>query len=289
MKKILVLAFTCLVIFAYYVPTPKDQYQKEFGMPREKVVDILVEQIMKYGRVDDDRIGAGAMPSIQYERFKILKETAKIGELLQLTKHFSPVVACYASWGLIDNGYPRMDTIFTHFLDNKLIVDSQSGCIRMPDHIYQKLYFRYFYAKALIKNKEYVINYNDQPLWRMDSTILYRNDVNWLLTYRVLKDRKFTKAHLPRIQQLAFQNLNFDAIQYLHRHHFTENEDAIKKAAVGYLQKGKIYNHEKIFDFLLPFRENYINQALLKKYEELKEDTWQGESLAEKLKKYKLL
>ncbi|OJJ20256.1 hypothetical protein BKI52_17470 [marine bacterium AO1-C] len=289
MKKMLLFAFIGLITFSCTLEFPEDQYQEEFGLPREKVIDILVQQIAQYDKVDSEGINMGAITSLQYARFELLKEMATQDELLKFTQHYSPVVMSYAYWALMDNDFPRMDTLFQQALNTEAYAKYHSGCTIMGDFVYHNLYTRYFYKVAPIENKKYVTNIYDRPLWVMDSLVLYHDNVEQFIKSWVLENRKFSKEHLPRIRHLAFKELNFDAIQYLHHHHFAEHQEAIKQAALRYMQEGKINNYDHIFDFLLPFREPYINKALLAKYHTFEDDSWAKEDLKEILKKYKLL
>lgn len=122
----------------------------------KKVLE-LVNTFMLVGQVHDEFVGFAGETTIQYKSFLELKKVATTQELLDLTKHKSTVVRCYAAWALTDLKYSKLEEVFEYFLKNKEEVLLFVGCImqdeKISDIIYRQVVSMTDYAKDGEKEK----------------------------------------------------------------------------------------------------------------------------------------
>lgn len=241
----------------------------------------LVQKIAEVNEVQDAHIGYAGSPSEQYERFELLKSKATIKELVDLTNHKNKVVACYASWGLVDKQYGHLDDLLNNFIENDHNVSTFSGCLKGSDPISSKLYHRYWNKLRLESNNEEKALQNDEQLLRMDSLILFKKDVYWLILDRALHNRKYPDNYLSQIKLLAFEKRNLDAIEYIYKNSLEGNEKSIQNALTKYLDRKKVWpsEYEVIFDILLSFKDEDLNRIVQNELKEIdKNNTYPSSS-----------
>ena len=234
-------------------------------------LSVLVEKIAEVNEVQDAHIGYAGSPSKQYERFELLKSKATIKQLIDLTNHKNKVVACYASWGLIDKGYAHLDQLLNKFLENDHNVSTFSGCLKGSDPISSEFYHRYWNKLRLESNNEEKALQNDQQLLKMDSLILFKKGVYYLILDRALHNRKYSDNYLSQIQLLAFEKKNLNAIEYIYKNSLEGNEKKIQNALTKYLNREKVWpsEYEVIFDILLSFKREDLTQVVINELKEI--------------------
>ncbi|MDR6238775.1 hypothetical protein [Aureibacter tunicatorum] len=241
----------------------------------------LVKKIAEVNEVQDAHIGYAGSPREQYKRFELLKSKATVKELIDLTNHKNKVVACYASWGLIDKEYEHLDQILNKFLDNDHNVSTFSGCLKGSDPISSEFYNRYWNKLRLESNDEEKTLQNDEQLLKIDSLILFKKNVYWLILDRALHNRKYPDNYLNQIKLLAFEKKNLDALEYIYKYDLEGNEKSIQNALTKYLDRKKIWpsEYEVIFDILLSFKDEDLTQVVLNELKEIdKNNTYPSSS-----------
>ncbi len=231
----------------------------------------LVDKIAEVNEVQDARISYFGSPSEQYQRFELLKSKATIKELVDLTNHKNKVVACYAGWGLIDKEYGHLDQLLNKFLKNDHKVSTFSGCLKGSDPISSEFYHRYWNKLRLESSNEEKAFQNDEQLLKMDSLILFKKNVYWLILDRALHNRKYPDFYLSQIKLLAFKKKNLNAIEYIYKYCLEGNEKSIQNALTKYLGRKKVWpsDYEVIFDILLSFKDEDLTRVVLNELEEI--------------------
>lgn len=229
-------------------------------------VDNIVRKIAEVNEIQYEHVGITGQPSENYQNFKKLKEKADIPTLLQLTESKNPVVACYASWALIDKQYSDLATIFSKYLNSDKSVATFSGCIKSENNLSSEFYHR-FWNKT--KDKR-----TNQKLIKLDSLILYHDNPYWLLLNRALENRVYPKSYNQRIATLAFEKVYKEAIFYLSNWYKTEYNDQLKQALVKYLKNTKFRDvgttpYYETVAKLLKFNDDNIQKIVIEK---LKDD-----------------
>jgi hypothetical protein len=234
----------------------------------------IVKDIAKVNEVQFKHIGYAGSPSDQYRRFQMLKALASIDELLKLTTHQNNVVTVYASWGLIDEEYEHLDELFQNFLDNDKKVVTYSGTIKSEDAISSQFYYRFWnkLARQESEGTEAIIE-NHEQLKIIDSIVIYKKDVDWLILRRALRNRVYPVEYLSQIEQLAFKDNNLDAIDYFFKNSLEGNEKRIQDVVTRYLNRVKVLpsEYEVIFEILLSFNLGDLDYIVLKELEEIDE------------------
>ena len=94
-----------------------------------KPVKNVVNQIVQYKTVQDERIGFAAAKSKVYQAFEKLSKIASNRELVQLTEHPTPNVRVYAFWALATKYYKAIKEVLEKRIKDVAMVEYQSGCI----------------------------------------------------------------------------------------------------------------------------------------------------------------
>ncbi|EDP94119.1 hypothetical protein U8527_08755 [Kordia algicida OT-1] len=213
--------------------------------------------------------------------FELLKSKATTQELLELTKSSNKIVASYAGWGLIDREYKDILKIFNYFLNSDDEVYSATGCLRRNRYVYSILYTKYRQqilsgvgTTDFKRSKEILLN--DTLLFKMDSLVVFKKDSDNLILREALYNRVYSSNFLPRIKQLAFNDLNIDAVKYIFKNHLQGNEKSIQATLIRYVEEGrnKYYRNEVIRTMLLSFKNEKINQFVLEKLPKTKKNPY---------------
>ena len=192
--------------------------------------DSLIADIVEVGEVHHERIGRAGSLSEQYQRYKKLSGSLSLEDLLQLTKHKNAAVRVYASWALIDHKKPDITGVFKDFLNDTSQVLSFSNCIKSRAPVSSEMYHRYWNGLKRSKAK-------DQTLITMDSLIIFASDSDWLLKYRAFNNRVYPASYLPRIEALAFREIDIQAINYLYELDLKRYSKRLESALMAHLQK----------------------------------------------------
>jgi hypothetical protein len=235
---------------------------------------LIIQKIKKIDQVQDAFIGFAGVESENYRNFQRLVAVASPTQLLALTDDENGVLACYASWGLIDLAYENLQqandlpAIFVKFLAHDRNVSTFSGCIVMDANLSSEFYHRCW--GQTVENE--LARSQDKTLMVLDSMILYNEDADWLLTVRALGNRQYPAAYLPRIAQLAFDQVNRDAIDYLYRWHARAYAARLKQAMCDDLQQTTYSNvgitayYDRV-EKLLQYQDPAVKAIVRKKLE----------------------
>lgn len=109
---------------------------------QSRKVQEIVNAFMLVGQVHEEFVGIAGETTFQYKSFLELKKIATTQELLDLTKHKSSVVRCYAAWALTDLKYSKLEEIFNYFLENQNEAPLFIGCIMQDEKISDTMYRR---------------------------------------------------------------------------------------------------------------------------------------------------
>lgn len=228
-------------------------------------IDSLVIQIAEVNVVYAKHVGRSGSDSKQYQRYQKLLSKASIPDLLALTNHKNKAVKCYAGWGLIDKGYSEVDIVFEKFLKKNKKVEIFKGCLKGKDWIASSFYHKY--RNKVSRKKDNVITVKDDgQLFKMDSIILYTKNIDWQFLHAALKNRIYPTSFLSQINRQAFKYQSLSAIEYLFKNHLEDHKENIQDALVKYLKKREIWpsEYEFIFDALYSFKQENLNEIMLK-------------------------
>lgn len=120
-------------------PNPYECYDKQY----------IIQELSLKNKVSNEYIGITGSVSEEYLIYKALKEKSTIEDLVDLTKHESPVVVCYSIWGLKSQGFKSWERIEDHVLDNEDCIDQVSGCN------FSDISVRAFYISNVVKIEPY--------------------------------------------------------------------------------------------------------------------------------------
>lgn len=262
-KSISVLIIACIAC-TYTHGQASSQNDSPSSKETAKKLSAIIKKIASINEVQSEHIGVAGMESDNYKNYLELKAVASINDLINLVDNPNAVVACYASMALADKSYPDLKTVFLKFLSEKRKVLTFSGCIKSKDDISVELYHQYWNAVD-DKGKR-----TDKILLQLDSIILYHNNSDWLLMTRALENRIYPASYKNRIQELAFQKGNREALFYLCTWYRADNYENIKKALVKYLNKTDFSktgtsDYYRTLDELLKFRDNELEPIIIKK------------------------
>ncbi|MES2773745.1 MAG: hypothetical protein V4722_06150 [Bacteroidota bacterium] len=239
----------------------------------QNLVDI-VSKMAVINEVQSAHIGAAGVEGDNYKNFLELKKIAGVEDLLKLTDNKNAVVACYASLALADKSYPDLKTIFLKFLSHDKQVPTFSGCFKSSDNISSELYHQYW------NNVDDKARSSDKMLLQLDSIILFRENSYWLLMTRALENRIYPAPYKNRIEDLAFNSGNREALFYLCTWYRADNFDNIKKSLIKYLKKTDFRktgttDYYRTVDELLKFRDSEIEDLIIQKLK--KDKHWKNE------------
>jgi hypothetical protein len=226
-------------------------------------VNQIVKSFIEADEVHSQRISIGYESPI-YKNFERLIEIASIEELIELTQHDNPVVQTYAGWALIEKSYGRVAEVFSFFLKNDKEVNTYVADMKDKDYLSSIFYHRYWNSLETASREQ------DNTLFKMDSILLYHHNPDWLLILRALENRIYPRKFHPRIEYLAFEKLDKNALFYLSNWHKAEYRDQLKAGLIRYLQETNFKNvgvtgYYEVIRELLQFREDNINAIVVEK------------------------
>jgi len=223
----------------------------------------LINDISDISIVQSKNIGYGGTLSENYQSFEKIKKIATIKELVELTNNENDVIACYASWALVDNSYEDLDVIFEKFIQNNIEITFEGGCTIYPEKIYHLLYSRYY-------KKNFVTKEVDRVFIKLDSLTLYNHDTLTTLVYHALDNRYYDRSYNKQISSLAFDKMNMDAVFYLAKWYKAEYSEELKTSLTEYLNETTFSENElalyfKTVKILLDFNDDEIDTIIREK------------------------
>ena len=268
----------------------QDEKQKEEKVSKEELkitnesVLNLRDTIAQFNGVQDSHIGYAGSPSDQYGNYEKLLDIASNNDLWLLTEDTNYSVATYATFGLIERKNPAFIDVFERFLKDDKRVKTMKGCMVGSDLVSSEIYHEYWNKVRLESDNEKIALQNDKNLLKLDSLILVSDNAEWLLYDRVFNNRIFGDEYSSLIQSHAFERKNIYAIEYLFNNNLDEYQDEIIASVKEYLNREEIWPiyYDKIFEMLLSFKQDDLNQLLVSELKDIKEQY--GDS---KLNKYK--
>ncbi|TAF74424.1 MAG: hypothetical protein EAZ53_09290 [Bacteroidetes bacterium] len=230
------------------------------GQPK-KLTDI-VDSIVKINELQEEHIGMEGRESENYKNFKLLKEIASIEELMLLVENKNAVVACYASWALVEKSYPNLMEIFRKFILQDKIVQTYSGCIKSQYYISCELYFRYLNKIGDFKKS------TDKILYQFDSITLFSPKPHRMLINAALQNRVYQQPCVTQISKLAFEQCNKEAIFYLSKWNKEDYSKNIKDAIIQYLNQTTFKTlgtkeYYAALQELIKYKDYEVNKAII--------------------------
>ncbi|PZE15627.1 hypothetical protein DNU06_17100 [Putridiphycobacter roseus] len=242
---------------------------KKFKETPERLSEI-VSAIAKINELQASQIGIGGEEGENYKNFRNLKANSTIDELVQLTANKNETVATYAGWALADTNYSDLKTIFNNFILQETIVETYSGCIISEDYSYSSIYYRYYY------NLNHSERAKDKILFQLDSSILSSQNSERLLQI-ALENRIYDESYIDRIETLAFEKQNTDALFYLCKWNKSRYATEIRSELVRLLESTDNYTSNyfyQVIDELFDYKDFETKQIIVQK---LKEDrAWES-------------
>lgn len=195
------LTFFCLIFSILFICC--NRYHYDYEKPVKYIHDPItpkyltpeIKKIVQNGKLMGSAVGyAGTKPK-QYEHYEKLLSKASDKDLETLTKHNSPVVRCYAFWGLRKRKVPNLFEIGLNHLNDTAVVSTLSGCIGGFDLVGDVILSELLYSLHKEKQKD-KIEY-------LDSVLLY-GDYSIGLVNSAIAGVKSTDLHrYERIHELA--------------------------------------------------------------------------------------
>lgn len=224
----------------------------------------IVNRFKTAKELEFEDVGLASTKSELYQDFLKLVRLANAGTLIKLTKHESPIVRCYAGWGIIDKKYPNLAEVYVSFLENDINVDYATLDMGDRDKISSLFYHRYW-------NKiDYKKKATDKILFTLDSISLYNPHSNWLLITRALENRIYPYSFNKQIEYLAFNKKEQSALFYLSNWFKAFYVNRLKAAFISYLNTTSFKNvgadiYYNVVNELLKFKDVNINKIIIKK------------------------
>ncbi|WP_299782912.1 hypothetical protein [uncultured Formosa sp.] len=253
----------------------------------------LIESIIKVNRVDSDCVGMGCSESEQYKNFQKLKSQISDKELTELSKHENPTIRTYASIELIQSNKGNVPELLSAELKKNEMVETFEGCLMGIDPVSSIIYHEYWnkirieasnkgnnYERELAMKKKLE---SDFVMEKLDSIIIYSNkEVYWLLYSRTFENRKHKDNYLSRIEELAFNNNNSYAFEYLKKYYPSEYSKKLENyLTVDFLKakfqtKNDLYYLHSFIELLLESKNANYKKIAIDKL--TNDDFWKQES-----------
>ena len=258
MKKRLLIIFLCLSANFCFSQTKKQ----------------LIDTIIKVNRVDSDCIGIACSESYQYNNFQKLKNKLSDKELIDLSKHENSTIRTYASLEIIQSNKGNIPELLSYELQKNDMVETFEGCIMGIDPVSSIIYHEYWnkiriqsiktskgnnYEQDLVMKK---IIATDFIMEKLDSIIIHsKKEVFWHLYSRAFENRKHKESYLPRIEELAFDNNNSYALEYLKKYYKSKYLEKVDSYFRIRFPNAKFQSENEIF-YLHSFIETLLDSGI---------------------------
>lgn len=225
----------------------------------------IVRQISDINTYETGFLSKGREKSNNFENFRKLNEIASDDELLSLINNKNKTVAVYASIGLVNRKPELLDKIFQNFLNLKIQIHTQDGCIVDDQNPAEPLYRAYYRSLKIEDSK------TDLMLQKLDSIIIFNSNSPESLLQEALRYKVYPKNFRKRIEHLAFQNHEISAVKYLSHWHKGDYSKFLQEEFISMLKNDSFsYSKRKVFSELLSFR-NPAHKKFILNY--LRKDT----------------
>ncbi len=203
-------------------------------------VDQVVDNLAGSYNYQTSIFGLFTERNCYYTNINRLRKKASKEQLLELLNHENGKVVAAAAEALIEREEVDPFWLFQEFSSDQRIYQTSFTCLlstsTLPHTIYHSFrnkergdqpYSDLHYSSAF--DEIPVMGNKDSPILKsMDSLILFRKSIDQVLLSAVLRNRIYEGEHLKRIKELAYQESQVPAIEYLFVHHIEEEEAALK-------------------------------------------------------------
>ena len=274
--QLLFLAFSIAFIFSCKKDKKADYTElvEVFDYSKDAVFDTLnvpqhlrniVKQISENNVYQTESIGKGVNKPANFANFEELSKIASDNELLSLVNNKNKTVAVYAAIGLLDRKPELLNKIFLSFLNSKTKIYTENSCIFGDQNPAKPLYHAY---NRSLNAKD---ARTDPMLQKLDSIIIFNPNSPENLLQEALRYKIYPKNFRKRIEDLAFQNHEISAINYLSHWHKGDYSRILQKEFISMIKNDSFaYSKKKILSELLSFK-NPDNKEFILDY--LKKDT----------------
>lgn len=236
------------------------------GQINAQTVEELVEKLSKEKNIKTAYGFTGGRTE-QFRTFKKLVEIATVEELVELSYHSNPVVACYAGWGLVDKNFDKLEIVFSQLLKRNEKIGIYDGCIGTHSTISESLYLKY-------SNKIYRLTEKaktSSQLFKLDSLILFNDNISETLLNHAFKNNTFKGKFLDRIKFIAFEQKKFVAMKYLFNNHRNCCEERLVTELIESLDDWFLNKniYKETLSILLSFDNKEIRESTFLKLSEL--------------------
>lgn len=94
----------------------------------DSTINAIIQR-MKNGMVENSAVGYVGIKPPQYKRFEKLKAHCDEATLINLTRHYSPVIRSYSFWALVEMDSKAVTTIYESHKNDNQHTWIQEGCI----------------------------------------------------------------------------------------------------------------------------------------------------------------
>jgi hypothetical protein len=209
----------------------------------------LIDSIIKGNVVDSECIGIVCMKGPQYQTFEKLKKMISEKELLELANNKSPAMRAFALKEVVALNIGNIANLYEKELRRNEEIEVEEGCLsdfkKTYSFLYNEINYR-FNPNNKIENNNPKSNKN--IIEKVDSLLIYsKKDLDWSLYDSLFRNNKFDRGYLPRIEEMAFKENNFYALNYLRINYSNEYELKIDKYLNTRFLKAKFENYDKCF------------------------------------------
>ena len=179
----------------------------------------VVEAISSLNILQCEFVGLSGEEGDQFKKYKLLKSLASKYDLLSLLDHDSLAVVGYASKALIEKDLIEPEWLVSKFINSNVNVTIHCGC-----SIWSEPIGHYIYGESKRFNSEISkgfdsieVNFKDSNKQiKVDSLILfnYEDDLS-NFPYPIFHETLYPVSYNKRIEFLAFERNNYDAMEYL--------------------------------------------------------------------------
>lgn len=235
------------------------------GQINAQKIDELVDIMAQVNEVHDSAVGVAGIKTEQFKAFEKLKELVTIDELVELTNHPNPVITCYASWGLVDKNYNRLEIVFSQLLKRNEKVAIYYGCQGKFLTIKESLYLKYFNKLLNQMDSPFYQVSTDSQLFKLDSLILFYDNISETLLNHAFENNTFGGKFLERIKFIAFEQKKFVAMKYIFNNHRNCCEERLAEELLLYLGNNQYVHHNiyrEIFSMLFFFDNEELREVI---------------------------
>ena len=254
----------------------------------DSTLDKLVDEMAEYKRLHYERLSVEGHSHL-YKLFLKLRSLATENELLELTRHKSPVVKGYSVWALVDKASNHTKDLFLSLKTDTTYIDSRQGDLGGYDPLIFLLYDRAYmnHHRFRANNLEVDRLKAQVVVLELDSIILYNDGEPFkslrvkghdYLDYDFVIQRSLDNNHgnLARydiIRKWAIEKQNVDAVTALASFQNSQDIEIIKRFGPEAFHAIALFPNNRFREYLAKVKAEDYNKGYFQALAAFK-DSW---------------